>query len=149
MSYPTKEVESEHSEPQISPQVSNEVFETIDEDIVSEQIFDENVSIDMVDVPKNKDDIFRDLFARLMRSKIMHQIPDVALDEMLSAFLQASQRSNEILKKSLKHAISSVVRPQEASSDANGVTFCSKIYAISNITSVHLGLAFRDFWGQK
>ena len=65
------------------------------------------IDINLVDISQNKRDIKKQLFARIMKARILHHIPDEGLDEILSAFLEASQKSNLILKKKLNQAIRS------------------------------------------
>ena len=102
-------VENEVIASNIEPSVSNEVMHVdfsnfgIDEHENTDIPFDVN----LVDVVKCKNDIFQTLFANIMKSKIVHCIPNEGVDEIMSALLEASQKSNLVYKKFLKQAIDS------------------------------------------
>ena len=102
-------VENDVIVPDLEPSSSNEVMHVdfsnfgIDEHENTDIPFDVN----LVDVVKSKNDIFKTLFANIMKSKIVHCIPNEGVDEIMSALLEASQKSNLVYKKFLKQAIDS------------------------------------------
>ena len=71
----------------------------------TEPMNDTNLSHDTSSEAENtnleseKDQIFIDLFAAIMTSKINHSIPNSGIDEILQAFKIASKKSTALLKK--------------------------------------------------
>ena len=65
------------------------------------------IDVNLVDFVKIKTEMFRELFAQIMKSKVLHHVPEEALDEIMRALLVASNQSNSIFKKKLKQAIAS------------------------------------------
>ena len=47
------------------------------------------------------EDIFKNLFASIMQTKLSHSVPNIAMDEILYAVGVASQKSNAFFKKLL------------------------------------------------
>ena len=52
-----------------------------------------------------KDEIFKELFAAIMLSKVKHNLAEEGVNEVLSAFLCASHKSNLLFKKKLKQSL--------------------------------------------
>ena len=63
------------------------------------------ININLVDFVKIKNEIFVELFAQVMKTKIIHSVANDAIDELLRAFLIASQKSNDVFIQKLKQAI--------------------------------------------
>ena len=65
---------------------------------------------ELLDFQKVKKEIFINLFAEVMKTKINHLIPNDAIDELLFALTEASNKSNAFFKKKLKEALLSHTR---------------------------------------
>ena len=74
-----------------------------------------------------KDELFKDIFAKIMRSKIMHNAAEQCINEIVDVFLEASQQSNVLFQKKLKQAIDIEVEKLESGT----LIISSKIILIS------------------
>ena len=63
------------------------------------------IDVNLANFPITKDEIFKNLFSKIMLSKVKHCLPDEALNEILSALLEASHKSNLLFKNKLKQAL--------------------------------------------
>lgn len=77
-----------------------------DEQQCEDMILDE----ELFDFEEERKSIFIELFAAVMKTKIQHSVPNEALDELLLAMKDASQKSNLIFKKKFKEALKSQLR---------------------------------------
>ena len=78
---------------------------------------------DLIYFGEQRDDIFKNIFAKIMRSKIMHNAAEECINEIMDAFLDASQKSNVLFQEKLKQAIEIEVQKLQI-----GISIiCSKI----------------------
>ena len=74
------------------------------------QIPDIPMEVNLDSFEANSKEIFEELFAEIMKVKILHSLPNQALDSLLKALTLASTKSNTLFKKKLQEAIENLKR---------------------------------------
>jgi hypothetical protein len=67
---------------------------------------EENVDTEK-DFFEEKHEIFVELLTKIMETKVEHSVANIAIDEILQAFQDASKKSNALLKEQIREVIDS------------------------------------------